>query len=325
MIPRPPVPSVPSLPHHVGKSQRGPLVNQQQRPVRSACHRLSSFAFAPIFAIACTFLAGGAAAQLIREDPKVEIVGHRGASHEAPENTLSSVKLSWQENADATEIDVYLTADNRVVLFHDKEMKRTTGAPGMIWEQTAETLAELEAGAWKHARWAGEPIPFIEPVIETIPDHKRLFIEIKCGTEIVPHLAAIIRDSGKRPEQISIISFQYDVCVEMKKALPEHQVYFLSSFKEQPDGSLKPTIEELIQRAQDGGLDGLDLSHKGLNSAHDVQKIKDAGLFIATWTVNDPEVARRMIEYGVESITTDRPAGLRQDLSALGIVGGGGQ
>lgn len=320
MIPRGLTPTFPPLPRDgTGKLERGSIVNQQQPcAARTSHRRYSSFAFAPFVALVFILLAGGAAAQLIREDPNVEIVGHRGASHEAPENTLSSVMLSWQENADATEIDVYLTADNRVVLFHDKEMKRTTGAPGMIWEQTTESLAALEAGAWKHARWAGEPIPFIEPVIESIPDHKRLFIEIKCGTEIVPHLVPIIRESGKRPEQISIISFQYDVCVEMKKALPEHQVYFLSSFKEQPDGTLKPTIDELIQRAKDGNLDGLDLSFKGLNSAEDVQKIKDAGLFVATWTVNDPEVARRMIEYGVESITTDRPAGLRQDLSAAG-------
>src|SRR5690606_23572043 len=117
------------------------VILQLLRLAHFGSRRSSFFAFAPFVAIAFTLLAGGAVAQLIREDPNVEIVGHRGASHEAPENTLSSVKLSWQENADATEIDVYLTADNRVVLFHDKELKRTTGAPGMIWEQTAETLA----------------------------------------------------------------------------------------------------------------------------------------------------------------------------------------
>ncbi|MEQ8820131.1 MAG: glycerophosphodiester phosphodiesterase [Sumerlaeia bacterium] len=239
--------------------------------------------------------------------PRPEIVAHRGASHDAPENTLAAVRLAWQQNADAAEVDITLTADNRIVCFHDTELKRTTGAPGTIAGATLAELRELEAGAWKNPLFAGEPIPLLKHVLSTVPEGKRLYIEIKTGAEITDRLVQVVRQSGKKPEQITFISFQADACRAIKRALPDHRVLFLHGFKEDENGVLQPPIAELIEEALALGVDGLDLSHKGPLTPEAVQAIHDAGLGLAVYTVNDPFRAHELAALGVDAITTDRP------------------
>lgn len=237
-----------------------------------------------------------------------EIVAHRGASFDAPENTLASVRLGWEQNADAVEVDVYLTADKRVVCLHDKDLQRTAGDPRRVDAVTLAEVRELEAGAWKDARWAGEPIPLLRHVMMTVPAGKRLFVEIKGDPEIVPHLVQHVRNSGLHPGQIVFISFNADSCREVKRALPAHKVLFLSGFKEDNNGVKQPTIDQLIAQAKELGVDGLDLSHKGDLTAEDVRRIREAGLFLAMYTINEPDRATHLHQIGVQSITTDKPA-----------------
>ncbi len=239
--------------------------------------------------------------------PRAEIVAHRGSSFKAPENTLSAYKLAWEENADAAETDIYLTTDKKIVCYHDKELKRTSGAAGYIYEKSLAELQELEAGAWKSKDFAGEPNPELKTLLATIPEGKRLFVEIKCGVEIVPFLIEEIKGCGKKPEQIAFISFDYDVCAELKKEMPEYKNYFLSGFKKQDDGTFDPTIPDLIRMAKQVNLDGLDVSYKGPITRENVQAIHDAGLTLAVYTVDDPAVAKRLIRAGVDSITTNKP------------------
>ncbi len=77
----------------------------------------------------------------------VEFIGHRGASYDAPENTLASVNLAWEQGADAAEIDVYLTKDNRIIALHDKTTKKTTGVDWKPGERTLAELQTLDAGS----------------------------------------------------------------------------------------------------------------------------------------------------------------------------------
>src|SRR5690349_6499814 len=123
--------------------------------------------------------------------PAVDIVAHRGASFDAPENTVASAKLGWEQKADAVEIDIYLSKDGRIVVLHDADTKRTAGSVGKVVESTAEHLRTLDAGSWKGADWKGEKIPFLEEIIATVPEGGRLFIEIKCGPEILPELERV--------------------------------------------------------------------------------------------------------------------------------------
>ncbi|HSG69711.1 MAG TPA: glycerophosphodiester phosphodiesterase family protein, partial [Planctomycetaceae bacterium] len=108
----------------------------------------------------------------------VEIIAHRGASYDAPENTLASVNLAWEQNADAVEIDIWLTSDNQIVLMHDKTPKRYGGPDTLVSEMTLEQLRALDVGAWKDPRWKGEKAPLLSEVLPLVPAGKRLFIEI---------------------------------------------------------------------------------------------------------------------------------------------------
>ena len=128
----------------------------------------------------------------------VEIIAHRGASYDAPENTLEAVRLAWSQKADAVEVDVFLSKDGEVVLHHDATTKKLSGVDRKVVDQSYAELRQLDVGAWKGDQWYGVRIPKLDDVLATIPEGKRIFIEVKCGPEIIPALAKSFRQSGKR-------------------------------------------------------------------------------------------------------------------------------
>lgn len=246
----------------------------------------------------------------------VEIVGHRGASYDAPENTIASLELGWKQNADGNEFDIYLTKDGRIVLMHDKTTKRTAGVDRPVVEQTLEELRKLDAGSWKDASYAGEKIPTIAEALAHIPTGKRVFIEVKTGTEILPELKREIERCGKDAAQLVIIAFKYDVVKQAKEMMPQLQVYWLASADADKKTGNKPTLAELIEKAKAARVDGLNLNYKFPIDAAFVQQVKTAGLKLYVWTVNDAAVAKNLVAAGVDGITTDRPAWLREQLAA---------
>jgi len=247
--------------------------------------------------------------------PAVEIIAHRGASAQAPENTVASANLAWKQNADAVEIDIYLSKDNQIVVIHDATTKRTAGRDAKVVDQTFAELRQLDAGQWKDPRWTGEKIPSLSEIIATVPETKRLVIEIKCGPEVIPPLKRLLNETTLTRDQIVIIGFSHDTMTRVKKQLPQFEAYWLASFKQDKEtGQWTPTPDELIAQAKSAGVDGLNLSHQGPINAAFVQQIQKAGLRLFVWTVNDPNAARRLAQAGVEGITTDKPAWLRHQL-----------
>lgn len=248
----------------------------------------------------------------IRRD--VEIVAHRGASYDAPENTLASVNLAWKQQTDAVEVDVYLSADEQIVVVHDKTLKRYGGPDQPIASMTYAELRKHEVGSWKDPKWKGEPIPLLSEVLKTIPEDRRLFIEIKCGVEIVPHLAKSLAAADLPPERTAIICFSSDVIAEASKQLPDIKRYWLASLKKDKlTGKINPTAEELIATAKQIDSDGLDLG--GILDEIDekyVARLEAESLPLYVWTINSPEDAARLSQLGVKGITTDRPGFLQQ-------------
>jgi glycerophosphoryl diester phosphodiesterase len=246
----------------------------------------------------------------------VEIVGHRGASFDAPENTLASFKLGWEQGADADELDIYLTKDGQIVVMHDATTKRTGGKDRRIAAQTLEELRQLDVGGWKSPEWRGQKIPTLAEALAPVPEGKRMFVEIKCGPEVLPELKRVLEQSGKRPEQIVLISFDYATLRQAKREMPQYVTYWLSSYKEDKKTGKRPAVDDLIRRAREANFDGLDLEQGFPIDSAMVKKIQQAKLKLAVWTVDDPAIARRLVEAGVPSITTNRPGWLRQQLGA---------
>ena len=243
-----------------------------------------------------------------------EIIAHRGASFDAPENTVASFKLGWEQGTDADELDIHQTKDGRIIVNHDATTKRNIGVDKPILAQTLEELRALDAGAWKGEKWRGEKLPTLEEAIATIPDGKRLFIEIKCKSEVLPELERVLKASGKQPEQLVIIAFDFPTAQAAKKLLPKLRVYWLASYKADKTTGALPNIDDLIAKTKAAGLDGLDLDYKFPIDAAFVAKMKAASLQLYVWTVDDAQAAKHLAQAGVDGITTNRPAWLREQL-----------
>lgn len=233
-------------------------------------------------------------------------IAHRGASYLAPENTVASAKLAWELDADAVEVDVHLSKDNRVMVIHDKDTKKTcNGKKNLDIKKTPSlVLRDLDAGIWKSDEFKGEKIPFIEEIIETVPAGKTLVIEIKCGPEVLPALQLAIEKSGKA-EQIVFIAFDFETIAETQQTFPENKTYWLSSWK---PGDKK--LDEVVK----AGLTGINIRHAAIDESL-MAAAKQRNLEVLTWTVDDPEEAQRLTNIGVTGITTNRPKWLKEEMN----------
>ena len=245
----------------------------------------------------------------------VEIIAHRGFSARAPENTLAAFELGWKHQTDACELDVYLTADGKTAVIHDKDTKRTAGVTLDVAKSKQAELTALDAGSWKGKEWANEKIPTLEQSLATLPKGKqRFFIEVKCGAEIVPELKRILEPMKDRADQLAIIAFKRDAAAESKKVMPWVKVYRLASGKTKEK---KPTdLTQLIADTTADKLDGLDLGMADFPWDETmVKQIRDAGFGLYVWTVNKPVDVQRFAKLGVDGITTDDPVMVREALA----------
>jgi glycerophosphoryl diester phosphodiesterase len=246
------------------------------------------------------------------------IVAHRGASYDAPENTLAAFRLAWEQNADAIEGDFYLTRDRQIVCIHDKTTKRV--APNQpdrnVAESTLDELRTLDVGSWKSARFTNERVPTLTEVLATVPEGRQIFVEIKCGPEILPVLKPQLAASALKPEQITIICFNEAVVTEARKTMPQYRANWLTSYRQKTRTSpWAPSIEDVLKnlrRAKANGL-GSNANLRAIDLPF-VEKVRYAGFGFHAWTVNDPQAARTFRSLGAESITTDRPAFIREAL-----------
>lgn len=243
-----------------------------------------------------------------------EIIAHRGASREAPENTLASIRLAWQQGADAVEIDVHQSRDGHIVVIHDAHTRKTAGVMRRVRSQTLAELRALDVGRWKHRRWAGERIPTLAEVLDAVPAGKRLFVEIKCGPECLPRFVETVKRSGKKPAHIVPIGFDLTTLKLVKWALPGLEVAWVQGFRRTWRGAWTPSAEKLIATARDAGLDALDLGGRGPVNEPFAAKVHAAGLKLYIWTVDSPRQARRLADARVDGLTTNRPGWLRARL-----------
>lgn len=235
---------------------------------------------------------------------QAEIIAHRGASYLAPENTVASSRLAFELGADAVEVDIYLSGDNKIVCIHDANTKRTTGVDHVVKDTDSEVLRSLDAGSWKSAEYKGEKIPFLKEVIKSVPKGKRLVVELKCGSEVLPYLKKTV-SSFMKNRDFTFIAFDFQTITDTKKTFPGSPCHWLCSNK--------ALLEKNLPMVTGAGLDGLSLSY-GLIDEQVAKRVKDLNLELFTWTVDDPAEARRLIPFGVKGITTNRPGWLREQI-----------
>lgn len=236
---------------------------------------------------------------------QVKIIAHRGASYIAPENTVASAELAWEKGADAVEVDIYLTKDNKVICIHDSNTKRTTGEDHKVSETDSKILRTLDAGSFKDPKYKGEKLPLLKEIIKTVPKGKELVVEIKCKSEILPYLEKEVKRYQKK-NVFTFICFDFPTISDTKKVFPSNSCYWLCS-----NAGL---LEKNFDKVSPAGIEGVSLSWNIINE-NVINKARNLNLEVYSWTVDDPVEAKRLIPLGVKGITTNRPGWLREQIS----------
>ena len=230
------------------------------------------------------------------------VMGHRGAAGRAPENTLAGLRTAAALGMTWVEFDVMLSGDGVPVLFHDDNLKRTTGRNALMAETRFKDLAALEAGAWFAPEFAGEPIPSLEsalglaaelgftPNIELKPTPGRDAETAAAALRVI----ARCWPSGRAGPLIS--SFSRKSLAVVQREVPDL-----------PRGLIAWRLPRDWQRAA-AALDCASLHLRGARlRARTAAKVKRAGYQLAAFTVNDRKRACRLVGFGVDCIITDRP------------------
>ncbi|NIL95950.1 MAG: glycerophosphodiester phosphodiesterase [Planctomycetales bacterium] len=244
-----------------------------------------------------------------------QLIAHRGASHDAPENTLAAVQLAWQQQADAVEIDCRITADGHPVVIHDFDLRSAAGADWNIHETDLARLKTLTVGKSPSAAWPGQQVPTLAEVIQTIPDGKRLLIEIKTSNEITGPLTRTMREAGRAAQQLVVTSYDVGVLYGVRQESPQTTCYLVGRFVPDPTRSRWwPGVDELIRIAELAKAQGLNVSDfPGLDRDF-CRTVTATGMELYVWTVDDPQRARQLIDLGVQGLFTNRPGWLREQL-----------
>ncbi len=242
------------------------------------------------------------------------IVAHRGASDNAPQNTLPSFKLAWEHGADAIEGDFHLTKDGEIVCVHDESTGGVSDINLIVKSSTLEELRRLDVGKSFDQEFQGTMIPTFSEVISTIPEGKKIYIEIKCGPEILPKLFREIENSNLKRKQIVIISFNQDVIREVKIMKPAIKASWLIWFSNDAStGELKPDFDTTLETLKSIKADGVSFGYNAVDESM-IRKFRKAGLECHVWTVDHLETARIFDRWGVKSITTNNPYHMKRYL-----------
>lgn len=232
------------------------------------------------------------------------IVGHRGASAHAPENTLAAFRRAIEDGAGLLECDVHLSADGQVVVMHDETIDRTAAADSPL---RSGALAELTRAQLDTVVLAeGERVPGLLDLLEitTVP----LFIEVKAPAAAAA-VAAMLQGlpAGHPAAGSTVISFHADALAEIRRGTTATPVSYLV-------GALD---EEALRAAAELGATGIGPAIDGL-SLRAGRAVHEAGLRLNPWTVNRAAQLEVALACGADTITTDDPAWLQRELDVRG-------
>jgi glycerophosphoryl diester phosphodiesterase len=226
------------------------------------------------------------------------VIAHRGASGNAPENTLAAFKKAVALGATFIETDLQLSRDARFVAIHDPTVNRTTNGQGAVHEMTLAELRRLDAGSWFGSEFAGERIPTLQEILEFSKKYDVVFyLEIKpsgsWGGEQA--LVSALRESGEIPRTV-VISFDASIVNTMRKIEPTLMTGLLY------DGQIENPLEKAIS------IGARQLAVRGdLVTPAFISEVHKKDLQMVCWTVNHPAHMRMLAAAGVDGIMSDYP------------------
>ena len=219
------------------------------------------------------------------------LIAHRGASAEAPENTLAAFRRALALGVDGIELDVQVTCDGVPVVFHDFTLKRLTGQPGRVTRQTWSQLRQLRV----HGT---DPIPRLADVLAVTRGRAVVQIELKRGAQVAPVIRAIRR--SRASGWVILASFEACLVREAARLAPGVPRMLIATGVGGPD--------RWLRRLAAGGGGGLSVDHRAVRDRAWVRTVHARGGTLWCWTVNRPADFRRLAGWGVDGLLTDNPA-----------------
>ncbi|WP_043526296.1 glycerophosphodiester phosphodiesterase family protein [Litchfieldella xinjiangensis] len=247
---------------------------------------------------------------------EVRITAHRGSSMDAPENTLAAIELAIAHGADHVEIDARLTADDHVVLFHDRSLQRLAGDERNLQDLPLEVLTNVDVGSWFGDAFIDERIPTLQEALAVTRDAGSLMIDIKPDPgrelELVDAVIATLhrenqaREACRRSpsnsnscgdadvlDDVILATMSPSIVREIKAREPQVSTTLLAQFV------LPGTLDRT-------SFDALGLRHNRITET-EMKTARRYGYELHAWTVNDRARMSQLIDLGVDNIITDRP------------------
>ena len=230
------------------------------------------------------------------------VLGHRGASADAPENTMAAFRLALEQGADGVELDVWRCGTGEVVVHHDADTLRTAGQARRISSASFGELRRLDVGAWKGERFRGERIPLLAEVLEALPGAA---VNIELKSSGLPHLAlarAVLRVmlDAVAEERCIVSSFDYAVLGAFRVAAPAVASGVL--FAADRYWRARELAGTLLLRPR------AVHPERTLMTPERARAWAARGLAVNVWTVDDPEEVERLCRLGAAAVITNRPA-----------------
>lgn len=229
------------------------------------------------------------------------VLGHRGASGYAPENTIAAFRLGIRQGCHGFEFDVQLSRDGVAVVHHDWSVARTTGGSGEIRNLTFQEIRALDAGTWFSPEFRGQKIPSLREVLELVPEEMLLNVELKSRASDDPGLEektiALLKEHGRLRNTI-ISSFNHLSLKRVRELSPDMRLGLLCEF-------LPPHPFDYVEN--------LKLDIYSLHPRHDcvsaalVKETHARDMKMVCWTVNTTERAKELLQYGADILITNYP------------------
>ena len=219
------------------------------------------------------------------------IIGHRGSPRDHRENTVPSFRRAFDAGADAIELDVHATADGAVVIHHDAATNSRPGESG-----PRVVIADTTLSALRDIGIPDGPIPTLAELLARTPEDRAVFVEVK-AKGIEEAVVSVIRAAAKH---CAVHSFDHRVARRVREVAPEIPVGILQT--SYPIDPVRPMRD----------ADARDLwQHWELIDSELIERVHASGRQVVAWTVNDRDVARRLVSWGIDGICTDVPAAMR--------------
>ena len=257
-------------------------------------------------------------------DSGLLVIGHRGASAHAPENTRAAFDLAFDDGADGIEFDVRLASDGVPYVFHDATLDRTVGLHGEADGHPSAALGKMCAGRWFNLRhptraqedYALEMIPTFAEVLQRYARYK-LYAEMKCeDVSRRPALARAVVElirTYQLAHRVVVKSFALDSLREVKRLAPEIRTAAL--FGRSWPRPFLPAAN-IIAEAEACGADEISL-HLSLLRGATVEAARRRCFEVLVWTVNSPAALRRALKLNLRAVFTDYPGRMRESLAKL--------